>query len=311
MNNQKDLGVAMQSYVSSHKSLPGWRNTVTTLPAPGTTSSSGTATVSWVTMLLPNLERNDIWQNQVMPNGQWIVFTTSGTGSAAYLSLLSCPSDPPPATTGVGPSSYIANGLVLRDQYLYNIYLQNPTNSTYLKNYAPLAPQTIDYVSGADGSSNTLMLGENTQVPPASAAGALPKAHNWYDVDTAIPSTYQIKQTFGFPLTTSGTYYPAGLTTYLTAIYGTAYANGNGPFGQYNGNAMTANMNSSHSGGAVVTFFDGHCQFLRDDAGLNTTTGNATYPTAYTQPITVYQILVTPEGSKNGTEPPADESLWQ
>ena len=69
---------------------------------------------------------------------------------------------------------------------------------------------------------------------------------------------------------------------------------------------MTANINSAHSGGSVVTFFDGHGQFMRDDMGLNYATANPAQTT-----ITVYQILVTPEGSKNNIEPAADESQWQ
>ena len=61
-------------------------------------------------MLLPNLERNDLWLKAKTPS--------TGRYTGTYLKTLSCPSDPPPATTGVGPCSYIANGLVLRDPVL-------------------------------------------------------------------------------------------------------------------------------------------------------------------------------------------------
>ncbi len=280
-NNQKELGLALIAYETSKKAFPGWRNSVTQPPnGPG-------IVVSWVTMLLPNLDRSDEWQLIKTPT------FTFAKGPNPFLKLLSCPSDPPATTTGVGPSSYIANGLVLRDpvQYVANSNI-----------YTPLPPQTMDYVSGNDGTSNTLMLGENTQAPPtaAAAAGATPKAHFWYDVDKnlAPPPPYQtlIKQTFGFPLPfTQGGFYPQPLTTWAAA-YGLQT-------GFYN-NVMTANINSAHSGGAVVTFFDGHVTFLRDDAGLNIATGDSTGT------ISVYQILVTPEGSKNGGEPPADESQW-
>ena len=67
-----------------------------------------------------------------------------------------------------------------------------------------------------------------------------------------------------------------------------------------------ANINSGHGGGAVVAFCDNHVIFLRDDAGLNP----ATNPTNVGSSPTVYQILVSPEGSKNGSEPAADESQW-
>ena len=93
-NNQKQLGLAMLSYESSHKSFPGWRNTV-----------GASSPVSWVGMLLPNLERNDLWQ--AIKSGKPAVPVT--------LANLICPSDPPDSTAGSGPSAYIANGLVLLD----------------------------------------------------------------------------------------------------------------------------------------------------------------------------------------------------
>ncbi|MGA2255251.1 MAG: DUF1559 domain-containing protein [Thermoguttaceae bacterium] len=275
-NNQRQVGLAMLAYESSHKSFPGWRNTVGTLS--GTTTGSTTA--SWLTMLLPNLERNDLWQK----------IKAGGNPAGTNLANLSCPSDPPNSTTNLGPSAYVANGLVLRDQVAYAL---SPTNS------GALAPQTLDYVSGADGSTNTLMLGETTQAPPTAAAkaGAPPKAHNWYDIDDVTP-LFQTKQTFGFPVTGPATIYPAVLTSFAKA-YGLQFTN-------YNNNTMTANINSAHSGGAVVAFFDCHCQFLRDDVGINIATGGSTF----TPTPTIYQILATPEGSKNGTEPPANDADW-
>jgi prepilin-type processing-associated H-X9-DG protein len=264
----------MIAYEASKKAFPGWRNSVTT--------SAGTATVSWETKLLPNLERNDIWQK----------LETSGTlalsSAPVTLKLLSCPSDPPVSSgTLAVPSSYIANGLVLRDQYLSSLY---PSAS------GGVAPQTMDYVSGNDGTSNTLMLGENTQAPPAAAASPTPtKAHNWYDVDTQTTSRFQIMQTFGVNLK-SNSYYPLSLANWTAVYYPQTYSSTN---------IMTANINSGHSGGSVVAFFDGHVTFLKDDAGLNAATGNTVTPA-----VTVYQILVTPEGSKNAGEPAADESQW-
>ncbi len=266
LNNEKEIAVALLGFESTHGAFPGWRNTVIGNSSP----------VSWPTMLLPNLDRTDLW-TLVKKGGAY-------TGTA--LKLFSCPSDPPPTFSGVGPSSYIANGLVIRDQYAYSM---SPTGS------AALAPQTKDYVSSNDGTGNTLMLGENTIAPPtaAAAAGALAKAHNWYDVSGTTINT-QLAQTFGFPIT--GNVYATALTSFAT-VYGSGY--GGTGFTQYNGNPMTANISSGHSGGANVIFFDSHGGFLRDDVGLNYATGSSS--------VTVYQILVTPEGSKNGSEPPADE----
>ena len=96
-NNQMQLGVAMRAYESQHSAFPGWRNTVT----------NSSHAVSWVTMLLPNLERNDLWQKVIKPppghHGEYLA-------------------DPPLSQRSTqshndrGPSAYVANGLVLRDQ---------------------------------------------------------------------------------------------------------------------------------------------------------------------------------------------------
>ncbi len=184
-DNQRQLGLAMIAYESSKKAFPGWRNVVSWV----STTSSGTSAVSWETMLLPNIERNDIWQT----------LKTSSTStsnifgpSAVTIKLLSCPSDPPIVAAPIYvPSSYIANGLVLRDPYLIAV------NST---TYAGLGPQTMDFISGNDGTSNTLMLGENTQAPPAAAAAAPHKAHNWYDVDTQVTSGFSSPRRFGLTM---------------------------------------------------------------------------------------------------------------
>ena len=122
----------------------------------------------------------------------WQIVTTGGNYQGTTLNALTCPSDPPVNVPGTGPSAYIVNGLVVRD----------PTQN--------LAPETLDYISTNDGTTNTLKVGENTQAPPLAAAnnGATPKAHNWYDFNS------QINQTFGIPVS-----YAAGLSSF-TQVYG-------------------------------------------------------------------------------------------
>ena len=180
--------------------------------------------------------------------------------------------------TGAGPCADVANGLILRDA------VATGSNA--------LPPMTLDYVINNDGTAYTLLLSENTQSPPPAGIYATPKTHNWYDCDTTSPSsTYQIKQTFGFAITAS--VYPSALQTFASvyAVSGTMYSATN---------PMIANINSGHGGGAVVAFCDNHVIFLRDDAGLNP----ATNPTNVGSSPTVYQILVSPEGSKNGRNRP-------
>jgi prepilin-type processing-associated H-X9-DG protein len=235
-DNLHQLSIAMKAYESAKKSYPGW-----------TTPING-ATVSWCTALLPNLDRSDLYQ-----------VATSGGSLGAFLKVFSCPSDPPLNSTQTGVANYIGNGLVLR---------VGGSGST-------TPPLTSDYISSCDGTTNTLLLGENVQSPPTSAltAGAVAKPHNWYDTNVLT------NQTFGYPI-------PYGPTAFAGAY----------------SSQMIANLFSAHSGGSNVAFCDTHVQFLSDAVGLTPATGSST--------IMVYQILVTPDGTKLGGEPAADESQW-
>jgi len=282
-NNQKQLSLALLAYEGSQKSFPGWQNKPSK-------PISGCTTISWVAMLLPRLDRNDLWKTINSPG-----FTGFAEGNQiSYelgLKLLICPSDPPSSSQVNGENSYIANGLVLRDPTL------NP----------PLTPLTVDYISAADGTANTLLLGENTQKAPAAAAaaGASNKAHSWYNMIKSsgvytVTGYIQNYQTFGFNISASN------YTAALGATRANAYASFAAPYGSqtsyYNGNPMTANIYSKHSGGSVVGFCDGHTQFLRNDAGLTPATSGST--------VTIYQTLVTPEGSQIGGEPLVNENQF-
>ena len=120
MNNVGQISKAALAYSAARSKLPGFQNSVT-----GTKEA-----VSWLAMLLPNLERSDIWDQ-----------ITGGAKENVYgkaITFFVCPSDPPDTMNGnVGPCAYIANGLIMRD---------GTTNTV-----AP--PRPLDYVSDNDGST--------------------------------------------------------------------------------------------------------------------------------------------------------------
>ena len=64
---------------------------------------------------------------------------------------------------------------------------------------------------------------------------------------------------------------------------------------------MSTNIKSAHSGGANAGFCDSHVTFLRDDAGSVTATGSTSTPA-----VTVYQELVTPDGTTLNCGEPSD-----
>ena len=284
-SNQKQISLALISYANAHNSsLPGWRNNVKA-------NAGNTLIVPWPAMILPDVERSDLW------NG-----IKSNSFSPAMIRVFLCPSDPAASSTGAGPSAYTANGLVLGDPTL-------PTNQV-------VTPETLENITGADGTAYTLLLSENMRTPPAAAASATSMAHYWYSGLTGYTSPNdQLTQTFGFPIKDSvkSSVYSAALVNFA-AVYNVTPVAGITKYSTTN--PMIANINSAHGGGAVVAFCDGHVAFARDDLGTTTATtpisfnNPSNYPMSPLSNISVYQILVTPEGSKNLTEPPADESQF-
>ena len=105
-SNTKQLALAACGFEAARKAFPGYKQLAT----------SGGSSVGWVPMLLPYLDRNDLWTNMRLCNGS--VAASSGTQAwAVLMRLMYCPSDPP-ATTGAsnGPCAYICNGMVFGDK---------------------------------------------------------------------------------------------------------------------------------------------------------------------------------------------------
>ncbi len=287
MNNVKNIVLAAQQFEGARKAFPGYANTVVI------TGSTGT-TVSWAGMLLPYLERSDIW-NQIK----------TGQSSAVYgkvLRVMICPSDPPPTMSGnIGPSAYTANGLVCRS----GLQTYNSTtgwtpvtyNASGIGSGTPALPRSFDYVSMNDGSSTTLLISENIQndaAPVISGTSANHWQHNWFDFGQ------QTSISFGINLA-----HVEGMNaTYDSASIGVTVAY------PWQTNPMGANIRSNHSGGVVAGFCDGNVRFLRDNNGTNVVSGvdcqNATVQT----PPSVYQCLVTPDGYNCGGEPPIGEDMF-
>ena len=157
INNMRQIGIAMQAYEGQKSNLPGWRNGLT-----------GGLEVSWPTVILPNMERKDVFN-------QWNTATTMPAANwQPVVSAFMCPSSPPDSTE-VGSLVYAMNGGsgleaeagypieqnrgdgVSFDRIGSGEVIGRPpvTNSNYL-------PKTInlDIITGADGTSNTLLVGE-------------------------------------------------------------------------------------------------------------------------------------------------------
>jgi prepilin-type N-terminal cleavage/methylation domain-containing protein/prepilin-type processing-associated H-X9-DG protein len=154
LNNVAQLSKAALGYAGNLNVYPGYRNVVRDTE------------VGWGAMLLPNLERKDLWDALRNGSGDW----------RKPLPTMVCPSDPPDAAGG-GPCGYTANGLIFRDGRLNSVNL----------------PRSYDYVTGNDGAGTTLLIAENLKVDLTNTSDPMHWQHDWWTAD-------QLKVSFGYPI---------------------------------------------------------------------------------------------------------------
>lgn len=227
MNNLSQMGKATLNCESQQQALPGWRNkspnpvnTVTTTNTPTYNN-----TPSWPVMLLPFLERRDIYS----------LFETNPTGPAKspYVALFVCPSSPPDNTAdpflayvgnvGSTPLTALGTAIPIVNLKADGVMLDATVSRT-----------NLDVISGGDGTATTLLFSERS-------GDAIPSQGLW----NVFPvQQYQLTNPgFGFPSQSP----PARV---INPAAGTA--------------GVEALPSSRHAGGVVVSHCDGHTSFLRD-----------------------------------------------
>ena len=228
-NNLYQIGLATSRFNDTNGFIPGWRNKLRWTNA----STSGTIAPSWPVMILPLMERKDIytaWVSQA---------TATPSFPTAALNFYSCPSSPPDSSSdsilayagncGTGGSN--KNDGVMLDAYFA---LEIPPQ--------PNSRITMDDVSSNDGTGSTVLFSEK--------CGAS-ITQGWWD---ARPSTFA----FANGISATGQNWVPGL-----GISGT-------PPSKIINNVTAAlpgyysQPSSNHPGGVVVTFCDGHTMFLKD-----------------------------------------------
>ena len=178
INNMRQIGLAMHAYEGKNGNLPGWRNQL----AGEGLNSSGVPTgmqVSWPTVILPNLERKDIFDrwnaaNQIEPTSTRYYSSYITSQWQPVVSAFMCPSSPPD-TEEVGSLVYAMNGGSGLEAEYGNPIQQNRGDGVSFdrigsglvigrpaitnSNYRP-KNINLDIITGADGTSNTLLVGE-------------------------------------------------------------------------------------------------------------------------------------------------------
>jgi prepilin-type N-terminal cleavage/methylation domain-containing protein/prepilin-type processing-associated H-X9-DG protein len=239
MNSLSQLSKATIAYDGLKGALPGWRN-----KHPNTVLSGSAAfTPTWAVLILPNIERNDVykaWENNTPPN-TW-----------PNLEIFTCPSSP---SSDSGPAiAYAANAGNGATGYTITSTGTNQIRSDGLMvdgfGVAGLylaSRNSLDNVSSADGTSTTLMFAEkngtNYTQPYWSSYVAGPLGASGFSWN-GIPA-------FGIP----GDYPGSGFKPINSLIAGEV-----GFFGL---------PSSKHSGGILVGFCDGHARFISDSLPTN------------------------------------------
>lgn len=235
-NNQYQMAFASMRHDEANGFLPGWRNRLLfqqLLPA-----VSGTHIPSWPVVILPFMERRDVFT-------AWSGTAVISATTTPYISTFVCPSSPPDAMTSP-VLAYAGNcGSALNTRRFDGLMMD--TTITVAPNNGRVA---LDDVSAADGTAMTVLLSEkcisgtNTSFAVAAWSTVFPLltagSFNFASGPTSVP---------GFGL-------PTGLGA--TRVINSPVVGGPAAIGQ------VSTPSSNHPGGVVVAFADGHTGFLKD-----------------------------------------------
>ncbi len=261
INNQSQLGKAVIAFDGQRQFVPGWRNKhPNSKLGLGDNSSTNDGNkddsmqygaVSWPVMILPNLERRDVyklWENSNSATG-------AITSNAPYMSIFSCPTSPADSQ-GEPTLSYAGNigmGVISGVQYKNDGVMMDLLGS------GSCSPKrnNLDVISTGDGTSMTLLFSEK--------CGALYSPQANYDVAPRAATT-------GFYTFGPGTSWTSQQNGPIPCfgVPGTATAYGTVSNGKMINSVALANdgfyamPSANHPGGVAATFCDSHTIFLKD-----------------------------------------------
>jgi prepilin-type N-terminal cleavage/methylation domain-containing protein/prepilin-type processing-associated H-X9-DG protein len=230
-NNQYQIALAATRFNDAQGFMPGWKNNLRWTQG----ASSNFHTPSWPVVLLPFLERRDIFV-------VWSSTSAIPTSASPYLSNFVCPSTPPDAMTS--PTlAYVGNcGSASNARRADGVMLDTTVTAPGTNN----GQVALDDISNADGTANTLLFSE--------ACGALASSASW---NVLLPTTTGTSFLFNPPAATQPQAFGIVGTPPSRVISSTTAGSSTGP-------GFINMPSSNHPGGAVVAFCDGHTGFLKD-----------------------------------------------
>lgn len=320
MNNLKQLGMALINYEASKQKLPGYvqlvkrdntrwvgarvvegKIVVENEPGIGSppVAPEDAWNISWAAMLLPNLERQDIWDRLVN-----VKSATVGVPAAEQDGLLEvvpidafvCPADTdatsnvelPALTYSANTGAWDLNDTGTSAEFLYPPDQGDTVDNGIFQNVAAfernrMKPPQMRMSKIRDGASTTIMLSENVNKeydPVGSGAGAF--FFTWLGGEGGASPRFNprfaTEQQLGFVWVVDENPQPGNGVANQERI------NRDSSTGAVDWNPQQTNFArpaSTHSGGVNVVFADGHTGFIREDVDY-----------------TVYQRLLTTNSKK-------------
>jgi len=308
-NNLRNFGQATQAYVTSKEYFPGYRQALTiqngAVPPPK-------AIVTWQIALLPNVDRNDIYQS--ITSGA-IGLSTSAK-PLPYLELSVCPSDNTVSGRTNPWTSYVANCGRL-DKYVSTnpagVYLAEnnsalETEANGILHDRVLGNKKVSLSDIKDGANTTFLFTENVDayfyadspfvLATANADTAVNSTERgagfvWWDTSaTSTTGAVPTSQSPPFPVAgingARGDYDP-GRVSWPSSPSDTSNPAVPPASPTVNSN-FAARPASNHPGGVQACFAGGNIRFIKDDIDYR-----------------VYCLLMTP----NGVKAPAKSVGWQ
>jgi len=245
-NNQHELALALHQYEVAKDHLPGYLNNF---------ASAGH--LSWVVVIFSHLGREDLWAEWREPVTTY-TYSDKRSNFMVDMPQLKCPSDSPPEIAGA--LSYVANcGIQAGTQTAVppgsgNMVYEGPAHGVF-HNRTVANPITVRSENIPDGASQTLLLSENIQ------------ATQWAppQIDPSDPTS---------PWT--GLADPVAGPDWREAHVGMVWMQTPGSCSGVNKcrevdvdaaapDIQYARPSSLHTDGVVVTYCDGHQDFMSDD----------------------------------------------
>lgn len=252
-NNLYQMAIATIGHNDSSGYVPGWRNSLLV--------NSGTVFPSWPVVILPFMDRNDVFTSWTMQTP-----TALAGVSQPVIGMFSCPSSPP-ETKNTPTLSYAGNGGTGRTNVAAGSPAGNKYDGVMLDAGTSAGRISMADVAAGDGSSTTVLISERCGMAAANAAFA----QGYWDVRFPFPFVAPMSSgTFHFPANTTApaSYAPAdSASSTFVPVFGlsqTAATTTVINSGSVAAPGMLSQPSSQHPGGAVASFCDGHTAFLRD-----------------------------------------------